>query len=160
MRRMGRPALFILTVMVVGLPLLALRGATTAQDAYLFVSPSVMGGGPVFHSLTLLNPANENAYSFRSEISTPADLRAYRGLSADFSFMSAYYLAGGSAFTIALDSVAPETVVVYQIGADGTASPYFDVSFDVAGYLSISTAGEAAPATYLVGTRSAETPLF
>ena len=152
--------MFMLTLIVVGLPLLSLRGATTAQDAYLFVSPSVMGGGPVFHSLTLLSPVNENAYSFRSEITTASDVQSYRGLPSDFGFVSAYYLAGGSAFTVALDAIAPESVMVYQIGADGAARPYFDVSFDTAGYLSISTAGEAAPATYLVGTRSVETPLF
>jgi hypothetical protein len=67
--------------------------------------------------------------------------------------MNAYELAGGSAFTIALNGTSPDAVIVYKINADGTLAQYFDISFD-AGALRISTAGEAAPATYLVGTNT------
>lgn len=153
MRQLGRPALFGIVLALVLLPILVLRGASLAQDAYVFVSPQVMVGGPIFHSLTLLNANNENTALFHSDIASPADLQSFRGLPADFTLMNAYELAGGSAFTIALNGASPDAVVVYKISADGTLAQFFDVSFE-AGALHISTAGEAAPATYVVGTQS------
>ncbi len=149
MRVLGRPVFVVLVLILAGVLLLSLRGATLAYSSYF--GPTSLSSNLMSYTYSRSIAPVQNTSHSPAALSNAADFQRYAGLPATFSLATAYYLNGGSAYTIPVN-VDPSSVVVYKIGADGTLSQFFDVSFDASGRLLLSTAGEVAPATYLVGT--------
>ncbi len=148
MRHPGRPALVVGSLILAGGLALSLRGATLADSPY-FGPTSLSSSLMSFSYARSSAPDKFMAYAPEA-LSNALDFQGYAGLPSNFRPGTAYALNGGSAYTIPLNA-DPASVVVYQISTDGTVSQFFDISF-TAGHLLISTTGEVAPATYLVGT--------